>query len=321
MRRHCPALTLLTALILSPAIATGQGRDLRAERLVLDDNHGNTITIQTPSPPNVPLGGNYVLRLPEPSATTTQFLLTDPPSGTTAQTVNGSLHVQDTLQADRVEASLLNSSPGENLRLGSTGSVVIGIDEDDDGTGSSFAIEANALANPDLFRVTETGLTDINSSSGTGGLRVNNAASSGSANILELRDGTSTRFRVQRNGNATLDGELNAGGNIATGAFIVLGQEEQTSLNDGITLTPGSSHILVGGNGGAVSLSGTTAITNGTVVGQILIMIGSDDANSVTLNDGANVQLSAATRTLGLDDTLTLLWNGSDWIETGYADN
>jgi hypothetical protein len=33
------------------------------------------------------------------------------------------------------------------------------------------------------------------------------------------------------------------------------------------------------------------------------------------------VQLGLLSRTLGLDDTLTLIWNGTDWIEVSFANN
>ncbi len=325
-----PTTFLSVLFLLVVSTASGQTRDLRAERLVLDDNNSNTISLQTPTPPNVPMSGNYTIILPEPSTPTTSFLFTDPPIGTTTQNINGSVSVGQDVIATSIETASMTAPSGSNLRLSSTGSVVIGIDEDNNGTGSSFAIESNALATPDLLRVTETGLTDITSSSATGGLRVTNTNGSGTARILELQNGTTTQFHVQRNGNATVEGDVTVNGtghsefsgSIAVGGFLVLDSDDQTALNAAATLTPNGSHVRVGGNGGNITLNGTTGIANGSRVGQILLLIGSSDANSVTLNDGANVQLAGgANRTLGLNDALTLIWNGTDWIETSFADN
>ena len=88
---------------------------------------------------------------------------------------------------------------GSNLEVTSNGSIVINIDEDNSGSGSSFMLETNGSGG-DLLRVTETGLTDINSTSGTGGLRVENAHATSTTNILELTDGTNTRFVAKRSG-------------------------------------------------------------------------------------------------------------------------
>jgi hypothetical protein len=71
----------------------------------------------------------------------------------------------------------------------------------------------------------------------------------------------------------------------------------------------------------AVTLSATTAINNGATPGAVLILQGMNNVNTVTLNDGANVQLGAASRVLGQDDTLVLIWNGTDWIEVSFANN
>jgi hypothetical protein len=70
----------------------------------------------------------------------------------------------------------------------------------------------------------------------------------------------------------------------------------------------------------AVTLNITTAIADGKAIGDILILEGTSDANTVTVPNNANTLLGAA-RTLGLEDTLKLLWNGTDWLELGYSDN
>ncbi|MCB0714354.1 MAG: hypothetical protein KDD67_18655 [Ignavibacteriae bacterium] len=120
--------------------------------------------------------------------------------------VNGDLDVKghDLLGT----ANLVGTSSG-NLELVSNGSLVINIDDDNSGTGSSFVVEVNGAAS-DLLAVAETGLTTITSSSGTGGLRVRNTNASGTANILELSDGTTPHVVVRRNGNVGIGTVPNA---------------------------------------------------------------------------------------------------------------
>ena len=93
-----------------------------------------------------------------------------------------------------------------------------------------------------------------------------------------------------------------------------------TSLTNTATLTPGSGFVRISGSGGAVTLNATTAITSGSGTGLILVLEGTSDVNTVTIPDNANTRL-AASRTLGLNDTLTLIWNGSDWVELSFSNN
>lgn len=324
-------LSLISCSIAAPVAAAQGERDLRAERLVLDDDNGHTLILQTPQPPSGPMSGNYVVTIPEPSAASATVLLSYPLPGGSGQSVEGSVTIGDTLRAGDLEASRLSAPVSGSLRVQSAGSVTVGIDEDNNGTGSSFTVEANGASLPDLFRVTETGLTDVNSASSTGALRVTNTNAVGTAKILELLDGSASRFTVRRNGAATLGGDLTVegtgtsgfAGSVSIGDVLTLAQESRTSLAAGATLAADASHQLVAGGSGPVTLSGTTAIANGAAAGQLLLLVGSSDANGVTIGHGANVLLSggAASRTLGLNDTMLLLWNGADWIELSWAEH
>lgn len=79
--RVCFALMIALSLFVVTTDLYGQGRDLRAERLVLDDNGNdsilNTITIQTPST----LPHDLVLTIPDPGIGATEFRLTSSGSG------------------------------------------------------------------------------------------------------------------------------------------------------------------------------------------------------------------------------------------------
>jgi hypothetical protein len=78
--RFLVAMSAVSSLVVSAAF--GQGRDYRAERLVLDDNNGNTLIIQTPAGPIT--GGT--LTLPDPAGAGT-FLISSPAGG--SQSVAG----------------------------------------------------------------------------------------------------------------------------------------------------------------------------------------------------------------------------------------
>jgi len=90
----------------------------------------------------------------------------------------------------------------------------------------------------------------------------------------------------------------------------------------------GSTIIQVSGSGGAVTLTSTPTIAdrpNGTFV----TIIGTDDTNTLTLQDegnlaGSNLELSGGVNfTFGLGDTMQLMFHTATaaWIEISRSDN
>jgi hypothetical protein len=115
------------------------------------------------------------------------------------------------------------------------------------------------------------------------------------------------------NGTTRLDGHTTLGALFALSRVTV-------APTAGSTLTPTTSYLLLN-PAATVILNATTAIANGSTIGDVLILEGTDDTQTVTIPNGANTSLAAASRTLGNDDTLMLLWNGSTWIEISFSNN
>jgi hypothetical protein len=123
----------------------------------------------------------------------------------------------------------------------------------------------------------------------------------------------------------TLDAELNGKSKITTQDATVSGllalPSTSITLAANSTLTATNSYVRVTGSGGAaVTLSATTAIANGNTSGAVLVLEGTSDTATVTIPTGANTVFPAS-RTLGLNDTLTLIWNGSDWVQLAFSNN
>ena len=76
----------------------------------------------------------------------------------------------------------------------------------------------------------------------------------------------------------------------------------------------GGSNILLGDPANNID-----AIVDGKAIGDTLILEG-PSSGKVTVKNGANTKLHAD-RELEAEDTLTLLWNGEDWLEIAYSDN
>lgn len=114
-----------------------------------------------------------------------------------------------------------------------------------------------------------------------------------------------------------------AGGAIFTGAAVLgglttMGATTNTALSAG-TLVPTSSYVVLT-SPSPVTLNAITAIADGAPPGTLLILRGTSDVNTITINDNANTALGG-TRVLGLNDTLTLAYNGDIWVEIAFANN
>lgn len=94
----------------------------------------------------------------------------------------------------------------------------------------------------------------------------------------------------------------------------------ETTVGATFTLNVSTQYHKITASGASRTSSTTNAISDGFFIGQILILEGTDDTNTVIIKDNANTKLSGDI-TLGLNDTLTLLWNGSDWIMLATTDN
>jgi len=83
------------------------------------------------------------------------------------------------------------------------------------------------------------------------------------------------------------------------------------------TISPNGIPVAkIGGSGGAVTLSATTAIADGTKDLQILILIGQSDTNTVTINDGANTSFNGPI-VFDSKTVMQLIWDAtlSAWRE------
>jgi hypothetical protein len=106
------------------------------------------------------------------------------------------------------------------------------------------------------------------------------------------------------------------------GEIVYLPQADQTVGNNGTISLDSSMITRIAGDGGAVTLAVDSCIDTGVADGQVLILQGTNNTNTVTINDNVGIQLNGAV-TLGLNDTLTIMWDSGegDWMELSRSDN
>lgn len=76
---------------------------------------------------------------------------------------------------------------------------------------------------------------------------------------------------------------------------------------------------FIAGNGGPITVSGSPAISAGTVLGQELTLVSTNNLNTVTFNDGGGLSLNGSivmgAPPSSAGSVLSLIWNGTLWYE------
>ncbi|MCP4645781.1 MAG: hypothetical protein GY851_35375 [bacterium] len=93
---------------------------------------------------------------------------------------------------------------------------------------------------------------------------------------------------------------------------------------DDSTITVANTIVRVAGDAGAAVLDTNPAIEDGAADGQMAIIQGTHDTNTVQIADACNTQLAGgAAVTLGQGDTLTVIWDAGEsvWLETSRSNN
>jgi hypothetical protein len=105
---------------------------------------------------------------------------------------------------------------------------------------------------------------------------------------------------------------------IAFGEFIGFAEGSVETIGAGETIDPVATYHPITSSGN-VSTSGD-GIAVGTFTGQLLILVNEGSDNITVDGTGGNVECKANV-VLDDDDTLTLMWNGADWICLSNYDN
>lgn len=148
-----------------------------------------------------------------------------------------------------------------------------------------------------------------------GTITARNNASSGDITLLS----SDSSDNVTLAGGVWFANATSGGTGTGTTGKLVL-TSASSSVSAGATFNPSGTTHVVTGNGAAVTLSTTTAITAGIASGRVLVLVGGSDSNTVTVPDSGNINVQSA-RTLGAGDTLVLVWNGSAWCEVSFSNN
>lgn len=80
----------------------------------------------------------------------------------------------------------------------------------------------------------------------------------------------------------------------------------------------GDNVWFIAGSGSAVDISANPQIAAGTNIGQKLTLIGRHSTNTVQFDTGTGLSINFMC-ILGADEVLNLIWDGTNWVETGRS--
>lgn len=119
---------------------------------------------------------------------------------------------------------------------------------------------------------------------------------------------------------------LTAGGATTLESTLFTPSSAVQLLAAGTTTLPNATKIKVAGNGAPATITATPSITAPASDGQLLLIQGNDDTNTVEYQDegtlaSSGLRLGATSRTLGKGDTLLLTWTAADskWYEVNFT--
>ena len=212
----------------------------------------------------------------------------------------------------------MNVAVGRNALDSSTGgtwNVAVGFSAlGSDGPDGSTAVGHNALS-------AATGDNNIGI-----GYQAGNGISSGGSNIAigydaDFTDGTASN---QLNIGDIIKGSVDSSAPRVDidGAFVFTPPDSDQARLDDSTITIDNGIVRVAGDGGAAVLDSGDAIEDGAVDGQMVIIQGTHDTNTVQIADNVNTALTGVV-TLGAGDTLQLIWDKDEslWYEVSRSDN
>lgn len=119
---------------------------------------------------------------------------------------------------------------------------------------------------------------------------------------------------IRADGFVRADTYMRSGTYAQVGTFLNVDAAEAIAVTQNGTITPQGTFQPLSSAGNV----GTSSIA--TPTGQSLLVVWNTTNTSIVLSDTNALKLGG-NRTLGQWDTLTLFWNGSDWVELAFTNN
>jgi hypothetical protein len=126
--------------------------------------------------------------------------------------------------------------------------------------------------------------------------------------------------RIEASTNLYSGGHITSVGRVDVGTFLRLPVSTTLTIASGAVTATLSNHKI--DTEAAAGTDDLDTINGGGADGQILVIRAADSARTVSVTEAGNIKLTATPFALdNAEDTLTLMYNGSAWLELSRSDN
>jgi len=155
---------------------------------------------------------------------------------------------------------------------------------------------------------------------GVNGNRVQNLADG--SDLLQFQRvvaGTPTTIMAMSAAGLAVTGDITAAGSVAVTDFLRLPNKGELTIATGVITATGSQHFV---DTEADAATDDLATINGGTSGDILILRSANNSRDTTVKDGSgNLRIAGDFTLTNSQDTIELLFDGSNWIELSRSDN
>lgn len=229
--------------------------------------------------------------------------------------------IEDSLDYDRIilepgqRLALADTSGYESFLLYPDGKIVFG---NNVATPTYFFEVYSQSYYDDLLNLNDNWLI-----SGGSNFQVKPWSSNAVGNFVVQNTSNQTLFGVDIDGDISLNANTNADGGVSFRNYVTYFPQSRTiSAGTGLNFI-NDALIKVTGSGGAVDITADPQIVAGQN-GQILVIVGDSDTNTVTFDDGTGLALDGGvSAVLGNNDVLQVAYDSGDavWYEISRTNN
>ncbi len=188
----------------------------------------------------------------------------------------------------------------------------------DDETGTGVLTFATAPTFTTSIAIGSAGV--LISDDGDGAITFLGQSAGADENLTFNFDDTANQVDVSTSTGVT-SVEFNSIGLVVGGSVSVSPSGVQ-SLGAGTAISPDASYVRIQSTGGAVDLTVDPQVTATGTTGQMMVIVGQSETNTIKLDNGTGLRLSGGISfTMGNQDTLTLMFDGTNWVELSRVNN
>jgi len=148
----------------------------------------------------------------------------------------------------------------------------------------------------------------------------------GAGVAFEVRDNATPVFQVPNGGgfvaagDVSFTGDVDATSNLSASDEMILGAQSTYTVVAGEPITPTGTYLPMSAAALGVNVTDVVTPTSATI-GALIVLHNIDSTDVITIDGTGKIVSCKADVALAPQDTLTMLWNGTNWVCLSNYDN